>query len=44
MSTLARHLDDYLRLRRLLGHKLDDAARQLPRLPWSISTPPTTTT
>ena len=31
MSTLARHLDDYLRLRRLLGHKLDDAARQLPR-------------
>ncbi|MGH2840332.1 MAG: tyrosine-type recombinase/integrase [Solirubrobacteraceae bacterium] len=30
MSALARHLDDYLRLRRLLGHKLDDAARQLP--------------
>ena len=30
MSTLARHLDDYLRLRRMLGHKLDDAARQLP--------------
>jgi integrase/recombinase XerD len=30
MITLARHLDDYLRLRRMLGHKLDDAARQLP--------------
>jgi integrase/recombinase XerD len=30
MSALARHLDDYLRLRRMLGHKLDDAARQLP--------------
>jgi integrase/recombinase XerD len=30
MSALVRHLDDYLRLRRLLGHKLDDAARQLP--------------
>jgi integrase len=31
MSVLARHLDDYLRLRRMLGHKLDDAARQMPR-------------
>jgi integrase/recombinase XerD len=30
MSALAGHLDDYLRLRRMLGHKLDDAARQLP--------------
>ena len=30
MSALARHLDEYLRLRRMLGHKLDDAARQLP--------------
>jgi len=30
MSVLARHLDDYLRLRRMLGHKLDSAARQLP--------------
>ena len=30
MSALARRLDDYLRLRRMLGHKLDDAARQLP--------------
>jgi integrase/recombinase XerD len=30
MSALARHLDDYLQLRRLLGHKLADAARQLP--------------
>jgi integrase/recombinase XerD len=30
MSALARHLEDYLRLRRMLGHKLDDAARQLP--------------
>jgi integrase/recombinase XerD len=31
MSALARHLDDYLRLRRLLGHELRDAARLLPR-------------
>jgi integrase/recombinase XerD len=31
MSVLARHLDDYLRLRRALGHKLADAARLLPR-------------
>lgn len=30
MSALARHLEDYLRLRRMLGHKLDDTARQLP--------------
>jgi integrase len=30
MSALARHLDDYLRLRRMLGHKLADAGRQLP--------------
>jgi integrase/recombinase XerD len=30
MSALTRHLEDYLRLRRMLGHKLDDAARQLP--------------
>jgi integrase/recombinase XerD len=30
MSVLGRQLDDYLRLRRMLGHKLDDAARQLP--------------
>jgi integrase len=30
MSALARQLDDYLRLRRMLGHKLDSAARQLP--------------
>lgn len=30
MSALARQLDDYLRLRRMLGHKLYDAARQLP--------------
>jgi integrase/recombinase XerD len=30
VSALACHLDDYLRLRRALGHKLDDAARQLP--------------
>ena len=30
MSALARQLEDYLRLRRMLGHKLDDAARQLP--------------
>lgn len=31
MSALAGHLDDYLRLRRLLGHDLADAARLLPR-------------
>ena len=31
MSALDRQLEDYLRLRRMLGHKLDDAARQLPR-------------
>lgn len=31
MSALARQLDDYLRLRRLLGHDLADAARLLPR-------------
>ena len=31
MSALAGHLDDYLALRRSLGHKLDDAARLLPR-------------
>jgi hypothetical protein len=30
MNALARQLEDYLRLRRMLGHKLDDAARQLP--------------
>jgi integrase len=31
MSALSRHLDDYLRLRRVLGHDLADAARLLPR-------------
>ena len=31
MSALGPHLDDYLRLRRLLGHELADAARLLPR-------------
>jgi integrase/recombinase XerD len=31
MSALGRHLDEYLRLRRLLGHDLADAARLLPR-------------
>jgi integrase len=31
MTTLAQHLDDYLRLRRTLGHKLADAHRLLPR-------------
>ena len=31
MSALARHLDEYLRLRRALGHDLADAARVLPR-------------
>jgi integrase/recombinase XerD len=30
MSELARALDNYLQLRRALGHKLADAARQLP--------------
>jgi integrase/recombinase XerD len=31
MSALSQHLDEYLRLRRLLGHELADAARLLPR-------------
>ncbi len=31
MSALSRHLDDYLWLRRVLGHDLADAARFLPR-------------
>ena len=31
MSALASHLEDYLRLRRALGHQLADAARLLPR-------------
>jgi integrase/recombinase XerD len=32
MSTLSQIADDYLQLRRALGHKLDDAGRLLPRL------------
>ena len=31
MSALSQHLQEYLRLRRLLGHDLADAARLLPR-------------
>jgi len=31
MTALAEHLDDYLQLRRVLGHKLADAHRLLPR-------------
>ncbi len=31
MSALSQHLEEYLRLRRLLGHKLADAGRLLPR-------------
>jgi integrase/recombinase XerD len=31
MTTLAQHLNDYLQLRRTLGHKLADAHRLLPR-------------
>lgn len=31
MSAFAQHAADYLRLRRALGHKLDDAHRLLPR-------------
>jgi integrase/recombinase XerD len=31
MTALASHLEDYLRLRRALGHELADAARLLPR-------------
>lgn len=31
MTVLAEHLDNYLRLRRTLGHKLADAHRLLPR-------------
>ncbi len=32
MNALAQHLQDYLALRRSMGHKLDDAARLLPSL------------
>ena len=32
MSALSQIAEDYLRLRRTLGHKLDEAGRQLPRL------------
>ena len=31
MSDLSGQADDYLRLRRALGHKLDDVHRLLPR-------------
>jgi len=31
MTALANHAEEYLRLRRALGHKLDDAHRLLPR-------------
>jgi integrase len=31
MSALSQHLEEYLRLRRLLGHQLADAGRLLPR-------------
>lgn len=31
MTTLAHHLEEYLRLRRALGHQLADSARLLPR-------------
>ena len=31
MSALSQHLDEYLRLRRLLGHELAEAGRLLPR-------------
>ena len=31
MTTLAQHLDEYLQLRRTLGHRLADAHRLLPR-------------
>jgi integrase len=31
MSALSEHLEDYLRLRRMLGHELSDAHRLLPR-------------
>jgi integrase len=31
MSSFAQHLDDYLRLRRALGHQMADAGRLLPR-------------
>jgi len=34
MSALAQHLDEYLELRRSLGHKLADAHRVLP---WFVS-------
>jgi integrase len=31
MTTFSQHVEDYLRLRRSLGYKLDEAARLLPR-------------
>ena len=31
MSALEQHLDEYLQLRRMLGHRLADAHRLLPR-------------
>ena len=31
MTALEQHLDEYLQLRRTLGHKLADAHRLLPR-------------
>ena len=31
MTTFAEHVDDYLRLRRALGFKLEEHARLLPR-------------
>jgi integrase/recombinase XerD len=36
MSALSQHVDDYLRLRRALGHKLADAGRLLPRFVASL--------
>jgi hypothetical protein len=31
MTTFSQHVEDYLRLRRSFGYKLDEAARLLPR-------------
>lgn len=33
MSALAGRAEEYLRIRRMLGHELAEAARLLPRLP-----------
>ena len=38
MTALAEHVDDYLRLRRALGFKLEEHARLLPQVRRATST------